>query len=49
MINRDAASLPEELARRGIDKCDYILSGIPFSILEIKKKRALAPEHLRRA
>ena len=33
--------LPEELERRGIPRCDYILSGIPFSILEIKKKRAL--------
>ena len=31
----------EELARRGIAQCDYIVSGIPFSILEIKKKRAL--------
>ena len=41
VINRDAAGLPEELNRRGIPKCDYILSGIPFSILEIKKKRAL--------
>ena len=41
VINRDAASLAEELQKRGIDKCDYILSGIPFSILEIKKKRAL--------
>lgn len=41
VINGDAARLPEELNRRGIPKCDYILSGIPFSILEIKKKRAL--------
>ncbi len=41
VINRDATSLAEELARRGIAQCDYILSGIPFSILEIKKKRAL--------
>lgn len=41
VINRDAASLSEELARRGVAACDYILSGIPFSILEIKKKRAL--------
>ena len=41
VINRDAASLPEELAERGINQCDYILSGIPFSILEIRKKRAL--------
>ena len=41
VINRDAATLNEELRRRGIGQCDYILSGIPFSILEIKKKRAL--------
>jgi phospholipid N-methyltransferase len=41
VINRDAASLSEELALSGIGQCDYILSGIPFSILQIKKKRAL--------
>lgn len=41
VINRDAATLAEELCRRGIAQCDYILSGIPFSILEIRKKRAL--------
>jgi phospholipid N-methyltransferase len=41
VIHGDAASLPEELARRGFDKCDYILSGIPFSILKLDKKRAL--------
>ena len=41
VINGDAARLPEELERRGIPRCDYILSGIPFSILEIKRKRAL--------
>ena len=41
VINGDAASLPDELKRLGIDYCDYIVSGIPFSILEIEKKRAL--------
>src|SRR5258708_6434995 len=41
VINGDAARLPEELEGRGIPRCDYILSGIPFSILEISKKRAL--------
>jgi phospholipid N-methyltransferase len=41
VIHGDAASLPNELKRRGIDRCDYILSGIPFSILKIEKKRAL--------
>jgi phospholipid N-methyltransferase len=41
VIHGDAASLPYELKRRGFDSCDYILSGIPFSILKIEKKRAL--------
>ena len=41
VVHGDAASLPEELKKHGIAHCDYILSGIPFSILEIKKKRAL--------
>lgn len=41
VIHGDAASLPYELKRRSITYCDYILSGIPFSILKIDKKRAL--------
>jgi len=41
VINGDASQLPQELERRGIPRCDYIVSGIPFSILEIEKKRAL--------
>ncbi|OLD73028.1 MAG: methyltransferase [Verrucomicrobia bacterium] len=41
VIHGDAASLPHELKRHRIDRCDYILSGIPFSILKIEKKRAL--------
>jgi phospholipid N-methyltransferase len=41
VCHADAATLPEELQRRGIPHCDYILSGIPFSILNIDKKRAL--------
>jgi phospholipid N-methyltransferase len=41
VIHGDAASLPYELKRRGFTHCDYILSGIPFSILKIDKKRAL--------
>ena len=41
VLNTDAAHLPAELAKRRIEACDYILSGIPFSILEIRKKRAL--------
>ena len=41
VIHGDAASLPFELKRLGFVSCDYILSGIPFSILKIEKKRAL--------
>jgi phospholipid N-methyltransferase len=41
VIHGDAASLPHELKLHRIDSCDYILSGIPFSILQIEKKRAL--------
>ena len=41
VVNRDAAELPAEMKTRGINQCDYILSGIPFSILKLDKKRAL--------
>src|SRR5437762_12298240 len=41
VVHGDAATLPLELERRGFPECDYILSGIPFSILNIEKKRAL--------
>jgi phospholipid N-methyltransferase len=41
VLNRDAADLPLEMKTRGISHCDYILSGIPFSILKLDKKRAL--------
>jgi phospholipid N-methyltransferase len=41
VFHADAATLPNELARRRIPHCDYIVSGIPFSILEINKKRDL--------
>jgi phospholipid N-methyltransferase len=41
VLNTDAAELPAALLRRGLSHCDYIVSGIPFSILEIGKKREL--------
>ena len=41
VVHGDAVRLPQELACRGIAYCDYILSGIPFSILKIEKKRTL--------
>ena len=44
VINADCATLPEELARQNLSHCDYVLSGIPFSILEIGKKRQLLNE-----
>ena len=46
MIHADAASSPYELKRRGIAACDYIISGIPFSILKKEKKRALLRKHM---
>jgi phospholipid N-methyltransferase len=44
VVNANAATIRSELARRGIPSCDYIISGIPFSILEIEKKRNLLRE-----
>ena len=41
VLNIDAAHLTEALAARGLRHCDYIVSGIPFSILDPEKKRDL--------
>ena len=41
VFNRNATDLALEMKARGIGHCDYILSGIPFSILKLDKKRAL--------
>ncbi len=41
VINADAQTILTELEKRGLEYCDYVFSGIPFSILEIGKKRAL--------
>lgn len=41
VFHGDALNFPEALAKRNIAHCDYVLSGIPLSILEINKKRAL--------
>jgi|GEM_PF-433977 len=44
--NADCARLPEILAESGYAHCDYIVSGIPFSIMEKeKKKEVLANTH----
>lgn len=41
VLNEDAAALREQLARLGHEHCDYVVSGIPFSILAPAKKREL--------
>lgn len=41
VLNADAATIPQQLLRLGLMHCDYIVSGIPFSLLEPEKKRAL--------
>jgi phospholipid N-methyltransferase len=41
VLHSDAQQVRNELHRRSLSHCDYILSGIPFSILEINKKRRL--------
>jgi phosphatidylethanolamine/phosphatidyl-N-methylethanolamine N-methyltransferase len=39
--NLDCAKLPDVLTEKGYPHCDYVVSGIPFSILEKKKKREI--------
>ena len=41
VLNADAADVAGELARLGHAHCDFVVSGIPFSILEPEKKRQL--------
>ncbi|MEO6787516.1 MAG: methyltransferase domain-containing protein [Chthoniobacteraceae bacterium] len=37
--NEDCVRLPDVLSSKGLPHCDYVVSGIPFSILEKNKKR----------
>lgn len=41
VLNTDAANLPQVLADHGLPHCDYVVSGIPFSLLEPEKKKVL--------
>jgi phosphatidylethanolamine/phosphatidyl-N-methylethanolamine N-methyltransferase len=41
VLNANALALPEKLVELGHAHCDYVVSGIPFSILEGKRKREL--------
>ncbi len=44
VIQDDCATLPAELARQNLTHCDYIVSGIPFSTMELGKKRQILRE-----
>ena len=39
--NEDCVKLPEVLSKKGLQHCDYVVSGIPFSILDKAKKREI--------
>ena len=41
VLNIDAIHINRELRKRGIDHCDYVVSGIPFSCVEVNKKRSI--------
>jgi len=41
VLNANALELPAVMLRLGIEHCDYVVSGIPFSILEGNRKREL--------
>ena len=41
VINGDCATLPQELAKQNLLHCDYVVSGIPFSTMEVGKKRQI--------
>ena len=41
VIQGDCASLPEELAKQNLTHCDYVVSGIPFSTMDVGKKRQI--------
>ena len=41
ILNIDAIHIKRELRNRGIEYCDYVVSGIPFSCVEVNKKRSM--------
>mgnify|MGYP003693892697 CR=1 FL=1 len=45
MLNTDALLLPETLREMGHPHCDYIVSGLPFFVIEPKTKDKLSAEH----
>lgn len=40
-VHDDCVKLPQILSEKGLPHCDYVVSGIPFSILEKNKKREI--------
>ena len=41
VIETDAVNLKQELQRRGLEYCDYVISGLPFSMFDVPTKRRL--------
>ena len=41
VIGADAAHLKEELQKRGLASCDYVISGIPFSMFDVPTKKRI--------
>jgi len=41
VVHTDAVNLPAELAARGIGHCDYVVSGLPFTLIDLPKKKAI--------
>ncbi|MEI7958921.1 MAG: rRNA adenine N-6-methyltransferase family protein [Verrucomicrobiota bacterium] len=41
VIETDAAFLKEELNKRGLEHCDYVISGLPFSMFNVPTKRRI--------
>ena len=39
--NLDCAHLPDMLSKKDLPNCDYVVSGIPFSVLNRQKKREI--------
>ncbi|MDD5348950.1 MAG: rRNA adenine N-6-methyltransferase family protein [Chthoniobacteraceae bacterium] len=41
VLQQDAALLKEELQKRGLEYCDYVVSGVPFSMLDVPTKKRI--------
>lgn len=41
VIETDAANLKQELGKRGLEFCDYVISGLPFSMFDVPTKRRI--------